>query len=513
MKIKLVMTFIISLIFLGNILIAQEKFDYQWVVGYPQNDTTLSNYGAYLMDFNDNILKLIKETKATLRTFVSTASICDKNGKLAMYSNGCQIHNGDFELIEGCENINPGNAWDNYCNDFTFASYPTIQSQIILPIPEEENQYIYLTHKKEFSQKYFDDNYYTEFYNCTVIDMSLNNGKGKSKDNYIIEYPDNVKGYNLSACKHANGKDWWIINLSYNSKKFYRLLLTKNGISGPWEQLNGPERDTLDELGQSVFSPDGKKYACIYLASGKAWIMNFDRNTGLFSNLQILDFETKKDWHLRGVAFSPNNKYLYVAADYFLYQYNTDTSDVQSSKILIDSNDGYGLPDWPYFITFGIEQLGPDGKIYIGQLLGSLRQWSIINKPDEKGIACDFKQHSLLFPVYSIPTPPIQPNFRLGPDTTTSIKQIPIYQVEMKSWYNSSFKIIKCWLQHLPQEKGFYNITVNDITGRTLKSLKITNPQYQEDISLDGSALVPGVYIVNFIDHGRVLVSRKLFIY
>jgi len=506
-------TFIISLIFLGNLCIAQEKFDYQWMVGYPPYKGDSSLYGACMMDFNGDSLKLIKVPEATLVTILTTASICDKYGKLRLYSNGCQIHNGDFELIEGCENINPGKTWDLYCDNKNFSYYPTIQSQLILPLPGKSDQYFYLTHKKEFSQPYFNDNYYTEFYQSTFIDMSLNNGKGKSISNFTIEYPDDVKGYNLSACKHANGKDWWIINFSYNSKKFYRLLLTKDGVTGPWEQINGPPRDTFDELGQSVFSPDGKKYACTYSASDKVWLMDFDRNTGLFSNLKILDFEIKEDWHLRGVAFSPNSKYFYVAADYFLYQYDTDTIDIQSSKILIDSNDGYGLPGWPYYITFGIEQLGPDGKIYIGQLLGSLRQWSVINKPNEKGAACDFKQHSLLFPVYSIATPPIQPNFRLGPDTTTSIEVIPKYQLEMKSWYNPSSKIIKCWVQHLQTEKNLYTIEVNDVTGRTLLSQKIINPQYQEDISLDGSVLVSGVYIVNLMDKGRVLVSGKVMVY
>jgi len=68
-------------------------------------------------------------------------------------------------------------------------------------------------------------------------------------------------------------------------------------------------------------------------------------------------------------------------------------------------------------------------------------------------------------------------------------------------------------LQHLSTEKDMYTITVNDITGRTLISDKIVNPQYQEDISLDGSVLVSGIYIVNLMDKGRVLVSGKVMVY
>ncbi len=502
--------------FLGSFSIsAQEKYDYQWMAGYPPYGGDTSLFGACMLDFNGDSLKLVKIPQATLVTIGSTASICDKNGKLILYSNGCQINNGNYKLVKGCENINPGMAWDDYCTVEGAEYYPTRQSQIILPIPEKDNQYIYLAHRKEYGGKYSweSTNYFTEFYHCNIIDMTLENGQGKSIDNFNIEYPDIVQSYNLAACKHTNGKDWWIINFSFNTKKFYRVLLTKDGVSGPWEQEGGPPRDSINSLGQAVFSPDGKKYACIYSSLGKAWLMDFDRKTGLLSNLKILDYELKPGWNLRGLSFSPNSKYLYISADYYLYQFDTEAKDVEQSKIVVAENDGYKLPDWPYLISFADQQLGPDGKIYIGQYIGAVRQWSVINKPNEPGLACDVKAHSVLFPVFSTPNVPIQPNFRLGPDTSTSVNTIPTYRVEMKSWYIPSSKIIKCWIQHLPCENDIYTVTVNDITGRALKSQKISNPQYQEDISLDGSSLVPGVYIVNLMDHGRVFVSGKVMVY
>ncbi len=506
--------FILLLLFLvGNLCIAQEKFDYQWVIGYPPSGGDSSLFGACLMDFNDDTLKFIKIPEANLYTVRQVSSICNKDGKLALYSNGCVLHNGEFNLVEGCNNINPGNVWDSYC-DKEEPSYPTLNSQIILTVPEQENQYFYLTHRIDFSKKYYNDEYFTEFYHFTIIDKSLNNGKGKAIINSDIEYPDVVHGYNLSVCKHANGKDWWIINHSLNSKKFYRVLLTKDGISGPWEQDGGPPRkDNEEAIGQSVFSPDGKKYACIYSNSGHVWVFDFDRKTGLLSNKIDLDYQIKKDWDIRGVAISPNSRYLYIAADYYMYQFDLFSPDIQKSQILLDKNDGYNLPGWPFYVIFGSSQLAPDGKIYVGQFSGGCRQWSVINKPNEQGTTCDFKQHSLLLPVWSSPNVPIQPNFRLGPDTTTSIKQIPQYQAEMKSWYNPSSKIIKCWVQHLPTEEDFYTITINDITGRSLISKKVLNPQYQEDISLDGSTLVSGVYFVNLMDKSGLLVVGKVMVY
>lgn len=508
--------FIFHLLFFSSFLcVAQEKFSNQWVVGYPPDKGQGSVYGAYLMDFNDDSLKLVNIPKASLVTYTSAPSICNKDGKLQLYSNGCQIHNGDFQVVEDCENINPGEAWDDYCSDQSFASYPLTQSELFLPYPDYENMYFHLTHKKEFSQKYNWDQfqYFTEMYQCHVIDMNLNNGNGKSINTFILKYPEVIKGYNLAACKHANGKDWWIINYSFNTKTFYRLLLTKDGLSGPWEQADGPPRDSDNSVGQSNFSFDGKKYACIYSATGKVWLMDFDRKTGLFSKLQILNYETYPDWDFRGVAFSPNNQYLYISAGYYLYQFDIKATNIQDSKILIDTYDGYEFPAWPIANVFGFEQLAPDGKIYVGQFSGSVRHWSVINKPNEPGIACEFKQHSLFFPGFSLPATPIQPNYALGPDTTTFTKSVPNYQLSMKSWFDASSKVIKCWLQNLPKDKDTYTLSVNDITGRALISQKLSIPKYQEDINLDGSDLVPGVYIINLLDKDNRVAYDKVMVY
>ena len=48
----------------------------------------------------------------------------------------------------------------------------------------------------------------TEIY-YSVIDISLNGGLGEviSKNNIALT---GLFGWGLSACKHANGRDWWV---------------------------------------------------------------------------------------------------------------------------------------------------------------------------------------------------------------------------------------------------------------------------------------------------------------
>ena len=64
----------------------------------------------------------------------------------------------------------------------------------------------------------------------------------------------------LTATKHANGRDWWIIVHKYNNNKFYTLLLTPYNLLGPFTQVIGPSH-LYDGTGQTFISTDGAKLA------------------------------------------------------------------------------------------------------------------------------------------------------------------------------------------------------------------------------------------------------------
>lgn len=63
----------------------------------------------------------------------------------------------------------------------------------------------------------------------------------------------------MTAVRHANGKDWWIITSKFDSNKYYRFLIDSSGIQLAGFQHVGKLIET--GLGQSVFSPDGNWYA------------------------------------------------------------------------------------------------------------------------------------------------------------------------------------------------------------------------------------------------------------
>ncbi len=70
--------------------------------------------------------------------------------------------------------------------------------------------------------------------------MNLNGGLGGvplGQKNQIAINDTLMPG--MAACKHANGRDWWIIAFKDNSDIVYKFLLSPTGISAPIQQSPG----------------------------------------------------------------------------------------------------------------------------------------------------------------------------------------------------------------------------------------------------------------------------------
>jgi len=149
--------------------------------------------------------------------------------------------------------------------------------------------------------------------------------------------------------------------------------------------------------GQVTFSPSGKKYVqCNYLNG--LWVFDFDNESGTLSNAIQLTFPTPPS-NYRGVCFSPNSRYLYVASYLQLFQFDMAATDIQGSMELVGEMDVSNPISGGGSLAFS--KLGPDGRIYIAGP-GSHTYLSVINKPNCPGTACDFRQWeiALLAPNY-----------------------------------------------------------------------------------------------------------------
>ncbi len=153
-------------------------------------------------------------------------------------------------------------------------------------------------------------------------------------------------------------------------------------------QSIGPNFVPDSNPGQAVFTPDGSKYI-IFNAYNKCLIYDFDRTTGNLSNLQRVN--PQDSGIFVGVAVSPNSRFAYLTAKYDLYQVDLWEDDIQSTLTHIAHIDNFQDPY--FYSTFSLAQLAPDCRIYIVNG-GTNNYLHVINKPNEKGKACDFRQHS-----------------------------------------------------------------------------------------------------------------------
>ena len=291
------------------------------------------------------------------------------------------------------------------------------QETLGLPVPSTADEYFLLSQ----SHIYANDTDYAGFkcyYNR--IKMTNNNGQGQVTEKHVQIFTDTMEAYSFSAVKHANGRDWWLLMPDRNNGNFYEMLATRNGVR--LYDTVFTERTPRQDC-YSTFSPNGSKFC--FISSWKTddapykaqlFIWDFDRCTGMLSNMQDTTFVYPPNGGYQSVAISPNSKYLYAACYNKVVQFDLDKPDIIGSATLIDTYDGFlaGTAGYDYDSTyFAYSQLGPDGRIYIST--PATRYMHRIDYPNKAGKACGLKQHLIHFPVFSYGSMPNNPHYRLGP--------------------------------------------------------------------------------------------------
>lgn len=473
---------------------SQNKRDYIWLSGY-----TYQPVKGNIIDFNKNgKIDSIILGKAAIGD--NNAIISDKKGNLLFYSNGCVVMDVTHNLMENGDSINYGEAWEEECVGFHPYLIGT-QNSIILPDPGNEdagrNGY-YLIHKRyelifdPIIQAYSPELYYT------YIDMNGNNGKGRViEKNHAIFTTTNMPISYLTACKHSNRKDWWIISQKKDTNLYYIVLLNTDTISLVDSISIGNKIDILSGHGQAKFSPDGSKY--IIFNEDGVLIHDFNRETGELSNFRHII--TQDSSGLEGLAISPNSRFAYLSATTNLYQIDLWADDIQSSLVHIDHWDGFN--DYGFPVTFSNAQLAPDCKIYISSP-NTVQHMSVINKPNEKGKACDFRQHALKFPnLIGASSIPNFPHFRIDEDQIcdSTITWIPdeyiVAEPNVLSVYpNPASDRATISVYTDGYEQGI--IRIFDTNGTMIRSMDIDSEATRQ---LDVKGMMPGVYAVEYVSY------------
>jgi hypothetical protein len=475
-----------------NPVFSQGKFDNVWVMGYSGN--------GIIFSFDNDTLS-IDTADIVLELFSSNAAICDSSGNLLFYSNGANIANSIHQPIENSD-LELGLLSQNFP-----VGVNTPQLVLILPMPEKPPFY-FLFHKALYNPT--PQTLGSQFF-YSIIDMSMNNGLGGILEKNILVLDGVYLDWGeLTACKHANGRDWWILLNESDSNRYYKYVLSPDGLISYGVQEVGFQ--TYNGLGQASFSPNGMKYARLNLidlqTGGFIDIYDFDRCEGLLSNqIQINYIDSS---FAGGLAFSPNSRFLYVPSTNHIFQYDMEANNIPASKEVVGVYDGFMSPFWA---SFYMAQLAPDGKIYINAPNG-VDVMHVINNPNEQGLACDFAQHSIELPTYNAFSLPNYPYFNLGalegspcdtlgtPSVTT---MAPAHDKIVASLYpNPVEKEIQVRLSRpLLSEGGF---RVYDAIGR--EALKTVFPAGQREfqVRLD---IPPGIYFYVIDEDRRRVFSGK----
>ncbi|MCX6198766.1 MAG: T9SS type A sorting domain-containing protein [Bacteroidetes bacterium] len=225
----------------------------------------------------------------------------------------------------------------------------------------------------------------------------------------------------LTACQHANGRDWWLVNHRWNDSLFNKWLVTPDSIYGPFTDTKGTVHKEIDWYGMAQFSQDGTKYA-MGSSNGLVNIFDFNRCSGEFSNLRTINFNPPPPFHIStlssvyGVCFSPNGRYLYLTGVNYIGQYDTESDTIENSRIIIAMNDSTYQNDEPFFTM----ALSPQNEIFICNKQGFYYNSSfhIIHEPDSGGLACNFEKEALpVLGCWDNTTLPNLVNLKLGADT------------------------------------------------------------------------------------------------
>ncbi|PRP66326.1 T9SS type B sorting domain-containing protein [Nonlabens agnitus] len=321
------------------------------------------------LDFNSGVPVPLNNSQMT--TQEGSASIADRSGRLQFYTDGVKVWARDHSIMPNGRGLK--------------GSFSSTQSAMIVPVPGSSTDYVIFVVDSQADFKGL---------NYSTVDMTLNGGLGDVVEkNVQLVAPTLEK---VTAIKHANGRDIWVITHERESDAFYAYLVTDTGVNATPVVTNiGPviaSDFVSDNIGYMKSSPDGTRIAMIHARNRDSFhLVDFDASTGVVSNFMNIP-DSRGNY---GVEFSQNSQVLYTtdinSTGNGIIQYDiTKSTPFEISltiKRLADPVPGSG---------WGALQLATDGKIYATRVPNDtindqIKTLSVINNPDVLGSGANFE--------------------------------------------------------------------------------------------------------------------------
>lgn len=474
--------FILLLSFSSIAFVEAQKQDYIWCFGDSAG-----------IDFNSGGPIPFQ---SGMQAHEAAASISDQNGNLLFYA-------GDKNFSTQYSSVRNLNHQIMFNGDSLLSAGSVTNGLMIVPFPNEPTKF-YLFHRS----------YPPGLLYYSIIDMSLQSGIGEVVQKNILIIGNTNLTERIAAVKHANGRDWWIITHTFGNDEFQLLLVSPQGIAGPYSQnIGNVYSNFLSIAGEIATSIEGNKLA-IATHSGIIDVFDFDRCTGMLSNWQSIG-PTTPSLPLNtyyGCEFSSGGNLLYV------------TTIIPPYSQLLQYDLLSANPMTPYYIyantndsvSFGQLQRSPDGKVYMANVYNpnwtnttydSLNMYlGVINEPDSIGLACNFSPYSVYLggrrSFYSLPN---LPNYNLGElvgslcDTLTSINPVIAMEKHFEIVPNPVSNYFKISVEDAMEASYNFNLQIFNSNGK----LVFENINYLKDEYINGNELSSGIYAITLTQNSK----------
>ncbi len=334
---------------------------------YAQNDASIWYFGTKAgVDFRKgNPIALLDGEVVTEE---GVATIADKAGKLLFYTDGIRVYNAKHQVMPNGTNLK---------------GHPSsTQSGVVVAKIGAPNQYYLFTITATAG---------VDGLCYSVVNMDLQAGLGDveaSLKNTLLATPVTEK---LTAVRHRNQKDTWVIAHEWKTNKFLAYAITATGITTtPVISQTGAIHQGADLNAQGYLkaNPDGTNLALALENDQVVELFDFDNATGKVS--QPIRLQLEAGAYPYGVEFSPNGSLLYVSAAGVgkVYQYNLQTLPADS---IVGTRIEVGKTEKGEWI--GSLQLAPDGKVYFP--IYNTKFLGVINAPNIRGVDCKYQNNAV----------------------------------------------------------------------------------------------------------------------
>ncbi|MBJ6109863.1 gliding motility-associated C-terminal domain-containing protein [Hymenobacter sp. BT523] len=299
---------------------------------------------------------------SALSSFETCASAADAAGRLRCYTDGTTVW----------DRLNQPMPHGQLSGSHTSAS----QGALLVPDPGSPSRlYLFTVDDVEHSL--------AGGLRFSIVDMNLHGGLGDVQvpNSHALPLPGPAYLLTeaLTAVRHANGTDFWIIVHGFGTADFLVYRLQASGIAA------APRRITVGSVhgtgNVSTFpmptvslraSPDGTLLAAGVPGQGVE-LFRFDAATGTVASARQFPLTLVLP---SGLEFSDDNSQLYVVDNTQRHLYQWDLATNATTRLATD--------------VIGGMQRGPDGRIYL-TIAPRATALGIIASPNRSGAACGYQ--------------------------------------------------------------------------------------------------------------------------